>query len=40
VDSISRQFAFYSDTGRVLARSGRDAEALRMLLTADRLEPQ
>ncbi|WP_326558619.1 helix-turn-helix domain-containing protein [Micromonospora sp. NBC_01796] len=40
VDSISRQFAFYSDTGRALARTGRDAEALRMLLAADRLAPQ
>jgi transcriptional regulator with XRE-family HTH domain len=40
VDSVSRQFAFYADTGRALARIGNDREALRMLLTAERLGPQ
>ncbi|MGW0431209.1 helix-turn-helix domain-containing protein [Micromonospora sp. NPDC003197] len=40
VDSVSRQFAFYADTGRALARIGNDREALRLLLTAERLGPQ
>lgn len=38
--TVSRQTAFYSDTGRALARIGKDAEAIRMLLTAERLAPQ
>jgi len=38
--SINRQSVFYADTGRALARTRRDAEALRMLLTAERLAPQ
>ncbi|MEV1285944.1 helix-turn-helix transcriptional regulator [Micromonospora sp. NPDC049679] len=40
VESTSRQVAFYLDTGRALVRLGQDAEALRMLLTAERLAPQ
>lgn len=40
VDSVSRQFAYYADTGRALARTGKDQDALRMLLTAERLGPQ
>jgi hypothetical protein len=38
--TVSRQTAFYADTGRALARIGRDAEAIRMLLNAERLAPQ
>jgi transcriptional regulator with XRE-family HTH domain len=38
--TVSRQTAFYSDTGRALARVGKDGEAVRMLLTAERLAPQ
>lgn len=38
--SISRQAMFYLDAGRALARTGRDREALRMLLTAEQLAPQ
>jgi transcriptional regulator with XRE-family HTH domain len=40
VRSVSRQFAFYADTGRALVRTGSDREALRMLLAAERLGPQ
>jgi hypothetical protein len=36
----SRQAAFYSDTGRALARIRKDREAIRYLLTAERLTPQ
>jgi hypothetical protein len=35
-----RQAMFYADTGRALARLRRDGEAVRMLVTADRLAPQ
>lgn len=40
VPTVSRQVAFYLDTGRALARVGQDHDALRMLLTAERLAPQ
>jgi len=40
VDSLSRQAAFYLDTGRALARAGKDTEAVRMLVTAERMAPQ
>lgn len=40
VESPARQFAFYADTGRALGHLRRDREALRMLLTAERLSPQ
>lgn len=40
IPKVSRQWAFFSDTGRALAREGRDQEALRMLLAAERLAPQ
>jgi transcriptional regulator with XRE-family HTH domain len=40
VESLSRQAAFYLDTGRALARLGRDREAVRMLVTAERMAPQ
>ena len=40
IDSPSRQTSFYLDTGRALARLRQDAEAVRMLLTAERLAPQ
>jgi hypothetical protein len=40
VPAASRQVSFYSDTGRALARLGRDDDALRMLLTAERVAPQ
>jgi hypothetical protein len=36
----SRQAAFYLDTARALARVRKGPEALRMLLTAERLAPQ
>jgi hypothetical protein len=39
VDSPSRQFSFYSDTARALARLRRDKEAVRYLLQAERLAP-
>ncbi|MGC9670090.1 helix-turn-helix domain-containing protein [Planosporangium sp. 12N6] len=35
-----RQSAFYLDTARALARARKDREAVRMLLTAERLAPQ
>jgi transcriptional regulator with XRE-family HTH domain len=38
--ALSRQTNFYADAGRALARIGKDAEAIRMLLTAERLGPQ
>jgi hypothetical protein len=38
--SVSRQAAFYVDTARALANIGKDSDALRMLLTAERLAPQ
>lgn len=40
IGSTSREVAFYLDTGRALARVGKDREAIRMLLTAERLAPQ
>ena len=44
VASVSRQFAFYSDTARAITHAypggERDAQALRMLLAAERLAPQ
>jgi len=40
VASVSRQAAFYLDTGRALANLGRDEDALRYLLIAERLAPQ
>lgn len=40
VVAVSRQAAFYLDTGRALAHLGRDSEALRMIATAERLAPQ
>jgi hypothetical protein len=38
--ALSRQTAFYVDTARALSNIGRDAEALRMLLLAERIAPQ
>lgn len=38
--SVSRQAAFYVDTARALSNIGKDTEAIRMLLTAERLAPQ
>lgn len=40
IPRVSRQASFYADTGRALARLGRDQEAVRMLVTAERLAPQ
>ena len=40
VASVSRQAAFYLDTGRALANLGQVDDALRMLLLAERLAPQ
>jgi hypothetical protein len=40
VPRVSRQTMFYLDTGRALARIGKDQEAIRMLVTAERLGPQ
>lgn len=40
IPSTSKQTAFYLDYGRALARSGHDAEAVRYLVTAERLAPQ
>lgn len=40
IPSASKQAAYYMDTGRALAALGRDAEAIRMLVTAERLAPQ
>lgn len=41
IDTVSRQTSFYSDTGRALSRiRGKDVEALRMLLVAERLAPR
>ena len=39
VPSPSRQVAFYTDTARALAHTGKDDQAVRMLLTAERLSP-
>jgi transcriptional regulator with XRE-family HTH domain len=39
VDSPSRQVAFYTDTARALAKTRNDDQAVRMLLTAERLAP-
>ncbi|MEN3307385.1 MAG: hypothetical protein V7603_3587 [Micromonosporaceae bacterium] len=39
VASPSRQVAFYTDTARALTHTGRDDQAVRMLLTAERLSP-
>lgn len=38
--SVSRQAAFYVDTARALSNIGKDNDALRMLLTAERIAPQ
>jgi transcriptional regulator with XRE-family HTH domain len=40
VPKVARQAAFYLDTARALAHVRKDSEALRMLLTAERLAPQ
>lgn len=40
IPQVDRQAAYYLDTARALARVGKDREALRMLLTAERLAPQ
>lgn len=40
VPRIARQTAFYLDTGRALAHLGKDQEAVRMLLAAERIAPQ
>jgi transcriptional regulator with XRE-family HTH domain len=40
VPRLSRQASFYLDTGRALAHLGRDKEAVRMLLAAERIAPQ
>jgi len=40
IPSISKQVHFFTDTGRALARLGRDSEAVRMLVTAERMAPQ
>jgi transcriptional regulator with XRE-family HTH domain len=39
-DARGRQVSFYTDTARGLARLGRDEDATRYLLTAERLAPQ
>lgn len=38
--SLSRQTAFYVDTARALSNIGKDSEALRVLLLAERIAPQ
>jgi hypothetical protein len=40
VASPGRQVSYYTDTARALARLRRDREALRLLLTAERIAPQ
>ncbi|HKT00497.1 MAG TPA: helix-turn-helix transcriptional regulator [Rugosimonospora sp.] len=40
VVTVSRQVALYSDTGRALTRLGKDDEAVRMLVAAERIAPQ
>ncbi len=40
ISAVFRQVEYYIDTGRALARTGKDQEALRMLLTAERMAPQ
>jgi hypothetical protein len=40
VPAVSRQVAYYGDTGRALANLGRNDDAGRMLLTAERVAPQ
>lgn len=40
VPSRSRQTAYFLDTGRALAHMGKDTEALRMLIVAERMSPQ
>lgn len=40
IESTSRSAAYYLDTGRALARTNRDREAVRMLLQAERIAPQ
>ena len=40
IAQISRQTSYYLDTARALARIGKDREALRLLLTAERMAPQ
>lgn len=39
VRSVSRRVAFYSDTGRALAKVGNREQATRMLITAEKLAP-
>ncbi len=40
IAQVSRQATYYLDTARALARVGKDREALRLLLTAERMAPQ
>ena len=40
VESAGRQVAYYTDTARGLARINRDRQAIRYLLTAERIAPQ
>jgi transcriptional regulator with XRE-family HTH domain len=40
IDAVHRQTAFYLDTGRALARVGRDDQAVRQFVTAERIAPQ
>lgn len=40
VTAISRQTAFYIDTARALSNIGKDTDAIRMLLLAERIAPQ
>jgi hypothetical protein len=40
VDATHRQTAFYLDTGRALARLGRDEQAVRQFAVAERIAPQ
>lgn len=40
VPAVSRQVAFYIDLARALSNTGKDTEAVRMLLVGERLAPQ
>jgi transcriptional regulator with XRE-family HTH domain len=40
VTAVSRQVAFYIDVARALSNTGKDQEAIRMLLVGERLAPQ
>jgi len=40
VAQVTRQATYDLDTARALARVGKDLEALRLLLTAERMAPQ